>query len=45
MRMVSATVYSMSKLLGSKCELIHCYTLQAAALACLVNYFRKESLS
>lgn len=42
LKVISATIYPAGKLVRSDCELIHCYTHQAATLAWVINYFRRE---
>lgn len=42
LKMISAIVYSSNKLKNLNCNLMHCYTHQAAMLAWLVNCFRKQ---
>ena len=42
LRLISAIVYSSSKLVKLDCKLMHCYTHQAAIIAWSINYFRKQ---
>lgn len=41
-KMMSTVIYSSNKLINVNCEMIHCYTHQAAMLAWIANHFRKQ---
>lgn len=42
LKLISATIFPVSKLIKINCEIIHCYTYQAAILAWLINHVRKQ---
>lgn len=42
LKMISTLIYSSNKLISSDCEMMHCYTYQAAMLAWIANYLRKQ---
>jgi glycosyltransferase involved in cell wall biosynthesis len=41
-KLLSSSIYSMNKLIKLDCKLLHCYNLQAAVLAWLINIFRED---
>ena len=42
LKIVSTLIYSSKQLISSDCEMMHCYTYQAAMLAWIVNRLRKQ---